>query len=318
MSEEQQQQNEAPSLQEAISNSGLLSEKPKEVTPSSFKAYGSTLKPLRTYQGDVDEIVGKTKTSLVSIVVAEQKKKYESPTEVLDDEEKPTGEVRNKIFLIMGSILLILGITAIGIVYYLNSQNSAIISANKGAILSYTEKFDIPLASTTRTQLIIIIKTKNNDLNFTVNSILYLNPTIGNTSASKNKIFALLSPSMPAPLLRSLNDQYMLGVFSFDKNEPFIIMKTDDYGASFAGMLKWEETMVSDLGGIFNITQPNGTTTPFEDEAIRNKDLRVVKDENNKTVLLYSFIDKNTIVITGTENIFNAIVSKYVTNQMIR
>jgi hypothetical protein len=84
-------------------------------------------------------------------------------------------------------------------------------------------------------------------------------------------------------------------------------------------MLKWEKDMPSDLEKIFEIPKDNSTTTKvFIDEAIRNKDLRVLKDINNKTVLVYSFIDKNTLVITKNENLFNAILAKYLTSQNVR
>jgi hypothetical protein len=111
----------------------------------------------------------------------------------------------------------------------------------------------------------------------------------------------------------------MLGIYSFDTNEPFIILTTNDFANSFSGMLRWEKDMVSDFEKIFLISQKIGSTTvEFVDEALRNKDLRILQNENKKTILLYSFVDKNTIVITTNESIFTAIVNKYNVSKQIR
>src|SRR3989344_6618496 len=67
------------------------------------------LHSLRTYQGDIEEIMAKNKTSITSIVVAEQKRK-----EVILDlpKEAAHSNMRNKFFIILGFALLILGIGA--------------------------------------------------------------------------------------------------------------------------------------------------------------------------------------------------------------
>ncbi len=137
--------------------------------------------------------------------------------------------------------------------------------------------------------------------------------------ASISEVLGLLAPRMPASLVRAFENKYMLGVYSFDTNEPFIILTTNDFPVAYSGMLKWEKDMVADIGKIFNISVVNSEPPlAFTDEALKNRDLRVLKDNENKTILLYSFIDKNTLVITSNENIFNAIIGKYFVSQQNR
>jgi hypothetical protein len=81
-------------------------------------------------------------------------------------------------------------------------------------------------------------------------------------------------------------------------------------------MLEWEKNMPKDLGTIFEISPEDLVNPEFKDESIRNKDLRVLVGENRKTVLLYSFLDKNTILITKNEDAFNAILGKYQTSRL--
>ncbi len=133
------------------------------------------------------------------------------------------------------------------------------------------------------------------------------------TPATSDALLELLAPRMSPSLVRSFDAPYMLGVYSFDRNAPFIILGTTDYATSYAGMLGWETDAVSDVGSLFNISPETfASSTPvFQDEAFRNEDLRVLKDGNGNTILLYSFLDKNTLLITSNENIFTAILGKY-------
>jgi hypothetical protein len=48
----------------------------------------------------------------------------------------------------------------------------------------------------------------------------------------------------------------------------------------------------------------------FEDEVVKNKDIRVLKDSTNTTVLLYSFINKETLIITTNEQTFNEVYDR--------
>ena len=122
---------------------------------------------------------------------------------------------------------------------------------------------------------------------------------------------------MPSELSRSFDKKFMVGIYSFDTNEPFIILKTSDYGASYAGMLKWEKEMSRDLGEIFSLPATL-YGAPFIDEEYKNKDLRVLRNTDGKVAMLYSFIDKNTLLITANENVFSAILGKYVISQQVR
>lgn len=103
-------------------------------------------------------------------------------------------------------------------------------------------------------------------------SILFLNITESDTKkADLNKVLPLLAPNMPPSLMRSFSGEYMVGIYSFDTNEPFIILKVDDYPNSYSGMLKWEKDMFQDLATMFSISLPGTTTPVFVDEAIKTR-----------------------------------------------
>lgn len=279
----------------------------------------TSAKSLRTYQGDVEELITKDKYSTARVFVAEQKKKVEAMPKAAEIPKDYSG--RNKLYIILGLIMLIFGIVAVGTVYYVNSNNEIVIQQKRSTPIGYSqEKIIVLTTSSTKQELLSAIKAEKQSFNLPINSVLYINTVnASSTPDDIGNVLPLIAPQMPAVLARSFDNEYMIGLYSFSTNEPFIILKTSDFASSFSGMLKWEKYMNSDLEGLFSITPNTGTTTiEFKDEALQNKDLRVLQDQTGKTVLLYSFIDKNTLVITSSENIFTALIGKYIIGKQIR
>ncbi|MEQ1500177.1 MAG: hypothetical protein ABL917_02270 [Parcubacteria group bacterium] len=274
-------------------------------------------KTLRTYQGDVDEVLSQGKASAATIFVAEEKRREEKPQIA---PKQVDNRLRNKIFTTFSISLFFLGIIVVGLVYYIKSTEEVAIIQKTKALISFSREKDFTIASSTRAELIQNIISEKESFNLPPNSVLYINTT--DPSGNKENIetaLKLLAPKMPSSLSRSFDKEYMLGIYSFDTNEPFIILTTKDYANSFSGMLNWEKYIESDLGQLFNIPQ-NASSTPglFVDQALKNKDLRILKDQRNKTILLYSFIDRETLVITTNENIFEAVIGKYLISKQNR
>jgi hypothetical protein len=162
------------------------------------------------------------------------------------------------------------------------------------------------------------------------------------------RLFDLWGMRIPASLVRSIDEHLMFGFHAFDGNQPFFIFKTALYENAFAGMLDWERTIKNDMGLVFKFpvavstttatsTTENATTTPtgedgiatsttdnldslirtnrpfvepFRDRVVRNKEVRVLEDENGKILLLYAFQDRQTIIITTNEFTLNEVVSR--------
>ncbi len=267
-------------------------------------------KTLRTYQGDVDEILSKGKASATTIFVAEEKRREEKPQMA---PRQVDNRLRNKIFTTFSISLFSLGILVVGIVYYIKSNEEVALIQKTKALIGFSREKELLATNLTKNNLVDAIVLEKDSFRLPPNSVLYINTTDQNKNKENvSNILGVLTPKMPSSLSRSFSGEYMLGIYSFDTNEPFIILTTKDYANSFSGMLNWEKDIVSDLGEIFGIAQNSGLSEKaFVDEELKNKDLRILKDQNNKTILLYSFIDRETLVITTNENIFEAIIGKY-------
>ncbi len=286
---------------------------PEEKTENAVpqKDTQKPIRALRTYQGDVEEALSKNKSSAITVMVAEQKRREERPE--LAPPPKISLEIKNKTFFAVGSALLFLGILVVGGVYYYikSTGETPVEQPNKSLVIFSKDK--TVTNTSDRQKLVGEILSERSSFNMAVNSILYLK--IEDKSAES--FLKLIASRIPDDLARSFDKEFMLGIYSFDTNEPFIILKTSDYPSSYAGMLKWEKDMVRDIGGIFSIPE-NLQGALFIDEELKNKDLRVLKNTENKTVLVYSFVDKNTLIITSHEELFTAVLGKYIISQQAR
>lgn len=284
--------------------------------PPEEKKERIPIKSLRTYQGDVEEAIGKNKESSTTIFVAEQKRKESKPIIASEVKDSP---FRNKLFISIGSLLFVLGLAIITTVYYIRATEKTIIEQKTKALLTFSKEKSIDISSSTRESLLSAMRQERETFKLPVNSILFINTTSGNIPAKIETILSLVAPSQPDTLTRSFGDKYMFGVYSYDTNEIFIILKVSDFASSYSGMLKWEKEMPKDLQRLFGLApELLAESVSFSDLALKNKDLRVLKDFSGKTQLLYSFINKDTLVITKNESIFSAIIGRLSVNEQSR
>jgi hypothetical protein len=279
------------------------------------------LKTLRTFQGDMEETIHKKNESVVSIAVAEQEKRQKRPD--LDVPEKKINQLimTQGVLPILGLILFIAGAGTLGIIYYYNSVSNAPVTVTlNSSLISYTDKKDISITSGSNASVVPSISDAQHTYSGPAGSVLYTNFLQDKNILPVADFFQSLAPSAPQSLARSLGTKYMSGIYSFDTNQAFIILSSADYGQSYSGMLKWETTMASDLVPLFPDVKNalNAGQTVFSDDTFNNQDVRVIKNQIGKVIFLYGFVNKDAIIITGNEDIFQSLVNKYINKKLVR
>lgn len=169
-------------------------------------------------------------------------------------------------------------------------------------------------------------------------------------------------------LARSLDSRFLLGIYSFNSNDLFLLAKVTSYDNAFAAMLQFEPDVENSIGSIFirsqpiappapvvPIKQPTQTKpvdpegvylpgeepeTPPEDTAeettaaaanaiqqnrktwvdrvVNNKDSRVLVDSKGKMTMMYTFLDKQTLVIASSEKALKEIMFRLTTGRISR
>lgn len=283
------------------------------------------IKTVRTYMSDMADTVRANEISVIKVALAEQNKKARE-----DLYRKAESTPVNKIFWFIGGLILIAG-ALYGSTFLIDKKDKVSIPvqiAKEEAMISYDETSTITLSSSDKLvdKIKNVLKEKNSTSN---NSSIKYIPVLKEVDGVKEKItpkefFSNLKFTAPSPLVRSLSYNYMIGTYAKnDSSLPestnqklFIILQSNDYEFTYAGMLDWEKTMAGDMLELFEL---NTTDTKiklnerhWKDLVISNKDSRVLYNEENKPILYYIFADQNNLIIADSQDTIKEVLAKLI------
>jgi hypothetical protein len=269
---------------------------------------------IRTYQGDMASAIEKDHLSSINIAIAENDKMRQQiqtqPAETIG-----AGEYSKSRVLIFVSLLLILiGVGAMVAIFIFRSpQTTPTVSTPTIATLITAEfKDELKIESVATNRLANVLSSRLNDLQIPSGNF-YSPYLMTGTSSNQRSLTALEFITLaglktPDLIKRALQPSFMIGTYSLDKNLPFLILKTSAFENTYAGMLEWEKDLLGDFEVLFRLAPLTGVK--FEDKVIINKDVRLIRDADQKIVLLYSLADKETVIITTSDLAFREIVNR--------
>lgn len=241
--------------------------------------YSSELKPMRTYEGDVKDLLSKRKTSVTSMVIAETQR-GRGTDGIGSDSLEETSNTWKKVTIAIVSLILIGGGVTVGYYLYMRSAlaptEPVIVQPKVQSIVTKDSQILIAIDKLSPTQ----IQTKiQNEVDATQapNTIkeIVLTKTIGTVKSrvSSTEVLSMLDLSMPDVLKRSLTNSWMIGIYTDDTSQKdvFVIVTNNFFQNAFSGMLQWESVMADDIkqyltpvkpiAGIANIPVTEDNTT---------------------------------------------------------
>lgn len=110
----------------------------------------------------------------------------------------------------------------------------------------------------------------------------------------------ILALDIPPTVMSNFIGAFMIGSHrSSDSVVPFLVLKTISEENARVAMFAWESTLYDAGVKSFGLeSKLSLVDKSFENTIIRNKDARVLRDENGEIVLIYTFLDKQTLIIT--------------------
>ena len=290
-----------------------VSETREEIKP---KPDGTSPQPIRTYESDVAEALKRKGSSAITIAIAENER--ESREEKIVNEHP--SQAGKKILIVLLSLIFVGGGVAGG--YYLYLKSPLVPDPRAEPI--------IKLPSIVTPDFQISVPVGNISLALAsstaeVGKITEYIPThaVGSTTArvTGSEFREIMRFEMTDTLKRALTDKWMIGKY---ENSAFIIFNTDFFQNAFAGMLKWEQTMPEELASLLGYqysleySQEYSAGGRFVDKIIKNRDTRQYMANNGEIIFLYSFIDKNTIIIGANETIIPVLLERIEKQAYIR
>lgn len=282
-------------------DSGSLENKIPEA-PSESQI--NPLPSLRTFESDTREAIRDKKESLVSIKIAETRR-----------HGSPVATASRALSLYISIALIIAGFSALAVIYYWESHPKTVVTVvESGFLIQSSFRKDIDISTISRKNFAANLWAEEGSA--ATGSIVGFNLKRGATGKVDTAgMFQFIAPTTPSALVRAFGPLFDIGFYKGETTGPFIVINVASFDNAFAGMLSWEISMPQDLAEI--ITPTSTSSGVFLDEVVKNKDTRVWHDDSGHS-LLYSFVDKNTLVITTDKKTFSVILNKLTATKFIR
>jgi len=310
---------------EVLSNQEYIPSQTTAPTPLNSTTNKTPKTVIRTYKDDLEAAIQNNHFSSINIAIAENEKLHKQ--NIIRQEETTTGGVFKKMLIIFFLILTFAGAAGISTYYFINRQNSAVPVAKIKELTSLitTEyKDELNIDTIIKDSFANVLSSKLNDVKIPMGGLYNAYIITGSSTkrlVDASEFISLMKFQMPDIAKRTLLPNFMVGMYSFDRNLPFIILKTSSFENTYTGMLGWESYLQKDFAEIFRLPgYKNGggiisALTPtsankFGDGTILNKDVRVLRNDSNDIILLYGIIDKETIIITVNDFVFKEIISR--------
>lgn len=259
---------------------------------------------------------------------------------------------KNLLTIVVSIVLILAGIGLVAGFYILQKEapSKVVLTPTETTLVGYDQKQMISTETLGREDLIQKLSDIKTNATLSTGQILYVALTPNSTSSASittSQLFAILQTSAPGSLLRSFGDQSMFGYYGNGTAAPFLLIQVNDFDNAFDGMLSWEKNMNGDIGSIFSprsipVTAyvPTATTTlsgsstttipvtstlnpdqnqptQFADETYENKDARVLQNFRGDPILLYSFLDNHTLLITSDQTVLLGLLDKLIAEKLV-
>lgn len=274
--------------------------------------------PLETYSSDFLDRMKETHSSTATVLAAEQDAAAFSPRPEQSQEEQISK--KNIFYSIAGIVLLVAGATGAYVAYgrYVSRLAPVALAPTPSAPIFVDEREQVSgvgIALMQEVQQMAVRPLADGAVR-----LLYFE--ISTTSPSS--VFHALQLPAPDILLRNIiDDSGMTGIVrAGEEQNLFFILSAASYGDTFAGMLAWESTILRDLDKLFPphpVSEVASSTSlsvaKFIDDTIDNHDVRVYRDEEGRSVILYGYWNRTTLVIARDEASFSEILRRLATSR---
>ena len=306
----------------------------------------ATVKPIETYQSDIEQLVQDKNVSVLQIAAAEAERRArtggsaaQTPVvkETFSEKLEKFKQLWKKVAMVIAGVLLLCA-AAGGLAYvFLRPTSTPPVQAPSSPFIAVDDTKVITVDPTdSRSDIMAQLTSAQASVNLSLGLIDRLLPAVASTTPNGGQtlvamdaqtFLSILAPDIPPQLLRTINPTFLLGVHVYDGNQALLIFNVDSYEDAYAGMLAWEPTMLNDLSPLFAYTPGphiNGTVstssvattsnefiqTGFIDDIVENHDARVLQNSTGDIYLLWTFLDRNTLVITTNDATLREIISR--------
>ncbi|MEK7201833.1 MAG: hypothetical protein AAB737_04325, partial [Patescibacteria group bacterium] len=294
-----------------------------------------------SYSTDFKDKVSETKASSFSVIAAEQDAVKTAPTRIPSTSRLPILQVLIGVVLLAlasgGAYALYLYIGARQVVPTITLSVPSLIAADEyKKVEGSGNELMRALAMVASEPLV----TGNALVTYVAQPATGDQGTIAGTPAPGGVLIKALALQAPDLLLRNIDETSTVGVIQEGgENRAFFVLRVSSYERTFAGMLTWEPLMERELALLYPLypedvveepvvdlsasTTPVASSTPpkvfaapavslvrFADAVVANRDVRILRDSRGRSLVLYGYADKETLIIARNEAAFASLITR--------
>jgi len=277
-----------------------------------FPGRSSKSAAIKTYKDYAAESLRKGGGSLTKMIIAEREKKR-------DEQRKSGSNPKNVAMTFLSLTFVFLGLAVVVGAFFLvrsvqnDPRGTEVLRPEPFVLFDYRTEGYIANPSKTRINRFVADQIQNTSTE--VGSVKYIffstdNQYGGRTLMTTQGFLDGLRAKASGTFVRSLDDNFMFGIYSTTNNEPFLMLKTENFDSAYAEILSWEQSMGNDLGGLLGKPDYDYSRGGFVDVVYFNRDARAILDVEGNPVIGYSFIDRDTIVFFANKLTLREIIDR--------
>ncbi len=279
-------------------------------------------KNVETYTADMVKAIESDKGGLIKKIIHEEE---EHEAEKIN---LSPGSKKNRAFMFISITLIILALGVLAFFAFFDEKINVVEIALQAVPIIFTDQTDfIPIDDLTKDKIAETVSNQANNTKVKIGGVNGIYLTENKKVIGFDRFTVLIKSNLTAGQLGLISSNFLLGVFksglsSISPNigDLFMLLKVKSFTDIFPVMQSWESKMLYDLHGFFGVKLSPETnylfTKSFEDGIVANKNTRILKDNSDQIVLMYIFVDDNSIIITNSENAVNELIPRLNSSQI--
>ncbi len=276
---------------------------------------------IRTYRDYASEEIKKGGATLTKMIISERQKEREQKRHSIKNNKNVILTLAAIIFFAIGVGIVILSFILVSQKQAEFREKSSVVIVPEPIIINDFRQ-EIYIQEPTRAKVVREFTREIDETAIPIGSIKHLYLTEEGPQAKKilmntTKFFEYIQARASGTFIRSLDENFMYGIYSTVENAPFLILQSNSFVDSYSGILEWEDTLVRDLEGLFGTNYDTFSRSSFEDIVLFNSDVRAILDKQGDPVFGYAFLqDKKTLVIFTNKLSLREIITRIQENSI--
>ncbi|MEO6536444.1 MAG: hypothetical protein ABIT47_02020 [Candidatus Paceibacterota bacterium] len=280
--------------------------------------------PIHTFTSDFSDRIDSQKASTFSVLASQS----DAGPSVI----KRSNPRSRLVPVLAGALLLVLGIGIVAAAYLYTKKTPTVpVVAGVPSLITFDESVEVKGTGIALMKNIADIAGQTSVSGNVI--VTYITtPSVAGSGIPQpgGAIIRQLPLDAPDILIRNIDDSSTVGtIHAGNESRPFLVLRVNSYERTFAGMLAWEPTMTASLLPFFptytdvstavvaTTTLSTSTTTNvaiaspfFTDAVVANHDVRILRDSKGRSLILYGYQGKDTLIIARDEAAFTAIIAR--------